>query len=70
MAVNVNIPAIEKLNLSNYAGWSRDIKFQLAEWDSWCIIKGTKVRPKVKPENASLIRDSEKWSNAALSCIY
>ena len=70
MAVNVNIPVIEKLNFLNYVGWSHDIKFQLAERDAWVIVKGIKVRPEAKSENVSLIRDYDKQSNAALSCIY
>ena len=62
MAVNVNIPVIAKLIFSNYADWSHDIKLHLAERDAWGIVKGTKVKPGAKPENASLIRDYDKRS--------
>ena len=50
MAVNVNIPITEKSSFFYYAGWSRDIKFQLTERNAWGIVKGTKVRPEVKPK--------------------
>ena len=55
MAVNIHIPFIEKLNFSNYAGRSHDIKFQLAERNAWGIVKGTEVRSEAKPKNASLM---------------
>ena len=70
MPANVKIPVIEKLNFSNYADWSPDIKFQLAERDAQGIVKGIEVRPEAEPENASVIRDFDKRSNAALFCIY
>lgn len=64
--------SIEKLNASNYASWSSDMKFVLLERNAWSITKGTEVEPVLNDakDNIKEVNDFRTRKRVALSLIY